>query len=152
AEVGRVARRYVPDGELVDVPFYDLDGKISATHTALGRELPASALYEATFYADRTYAQIDILEHIRSPVVNGAPRRAFSLIEVKATNRLKPEHIRDVALQVHVARQSGLTIERAEVMHLNPECLYPDLSNLFVRDDVTALMEGALLQVPDELA
>lgn len=151
-EVGRLARRYVPPGELIDAPFWDLDGKISATYAALGRELPAPTLYEATFCADRTYAQVDILEHIRSPVLHGQPLRTFSLIEVKATNRLKPEHIKDVALQVHVARSSGVVIERAEVMHLNPECQYPDLGNLFVRDDVTALVEGALLDIPGEIA
>src|SRR5205823_3857080 len=47
---------------------------------------------------------------------------------------------------------AGLQVERAEVMHLNPECRHPDLSNLFVREDVTALVEGALIGVPDELA
>jgi predicted RecB family nuclease len=36
-------------------------------------------------------------------------------------------------------------------MHLNPECRYPDLSNLFVREDVTALVEGALVGLPEEL-
>src|SRR2546422_391608 len=37
-------------------------------------------------------------------------------------------------------------------MHLNSQCHYPDLSNLFVREDVTALVEAALIGVPDELA
>src|SRR2546422_2129806 len=37
-------------------------------------------------------------------------------------------------------------------MHLNSQCRYPDLSNLFVREDVTALVEAALIGVPDELA
>jgi len=27
-------------------------------------------------------------------------------------------------------------------MHLNSQCRYPDLSNLFVREDVTALVEA----------
>ena len=74
------------------------------------------------------------------------------MIEVKASNSRKPEHLPDAAVQVHVLRGSGLQVERAEVMHLNPECRYPDLSNLFVREDVTALVEGALIGVRDELA
>jgi hypothetical protein len=37
-------------------------------------------------------------------------------------------------------------------MHLNGECRYPDLSNLFVREDMTPLVEAALIGVPDELA
>src|SRR5260370_688702 len=64
----------------------------------------------------------------------------------------KPEHVPDAAVQVHVLRRSGLPVERVEVMHLNPQCRYPDLSNLFVREDVTAVVEGVLIGVPDELA
>src|SRR5438094_5341965 len=78
--------------------------------------------------------------------------RGHTVIEVKASNSRKPEHLPDAAVQVHVLRGAGLQVERAEVMHLNPECRHPDLSNLFVREDVTALVEGALIGVPDELA
>lgn len=143
AEVGRVARAYVPGGELIDLPFYQYDNKVAATGAALARE-PA-AIYEATFLADDTYALVDILE--RRPNGDG-----YGVIEVKATNSVKQEHIPDVAVQVHVLRRSGLKVEHAEVMHLNPECRYPDLGNLFVREDVTAPVEGFLLNVPDELA
>jgi len=141
AEVGRVARGYVPGGELIDLPFYQYDNKVAATRDALRRDPPA--IYEATFLADDTYAQVDILEH-----GDGGHR----LIEVKATNSLKIEHIPDVAIQVHVLRKSGLPVTGADVMHLNPDCRYPDLDNLFVREDVTGLVEGYLLGVPDEVA
>jgi predicted RecB family nuclease len=141
-QVGRVARDHVPAGELIDLPFYQLDNKVAATAAALRRDAPA--IYEATFFADETYAQIDILERRR-------PADGWCVIEVKASNSRKPEHLPDVAVQVHVARRSGLPIGRSEVMHLNRECRFPDLSNLFVREDVTALVEGALLGVPDEL-
>ncbi len=139
-EVGERARAYVPGGELIDLPYYQYDNKVAATRELLQRK-PA-AIYEAWFLGDETYAGVDILEH--------GPR-GYGVIEVKATNRLKPEHIPDVAVQVHVLRRSGLPVERAELMHLNPECRYPDLSNLFVREDVTAVVEGVLLGVPDEL-
>src|ERR1051325_4037946 len=42
--------------------------------------------------------------------------------------------------------------ERAAGMHFNPGCRHPDLGNLFVREDVTAVVEGALLGIPDEIA
>jgi hypothetical protein len=140
-EVGRRARSYVPGGELVDVPFYQYDNKVATTRAVLAREPPV--VYEAWFLADETYAGVDILE--RHP-------RGFGVIEVKASNSLKPEHLPDVAVQVHVLRGAGLPVERAEVMHLNPECRHPDLSNLFMREDVTALIEGVLVGVPAELA
>src|SRR5947209_1822460 len=141
AEVDQRARGYVPGGELIDLPFYEYDNKVAATRDAIRHDPPV--LYQPWFLADETYAGVDILT--RGP-------RGYDVIEVKAANRLKPEHIPDVAVQVHVLRRSGLAVERAEVMHLNPECRYPDLSNLFIREDVTALVEGALIGVPDELA
>ncbi len=140
-EVGERARGHVPGGELIDLPFYQYDNKVAATREALQRELPA--IYEAWFLADETYVGVDILERTS---------RGYGVIEVKASNSRKPEHLPDAAVQVHVLRRSGLQVERAEVMHLNSECRYPDLSNLFVREDVTALVEGALIGVPDELA
>src|SRR5712692_4367003 len=140
-EVGERARQYVPGGALIDLPFYQYDNKVAATRAALERQLPA--LYEAWFLADNTYVGVDILERTA---------RGYGVIEVKASNSRKAEHLPDAAVQVHVLRRSGLQVERAEVMHLNSECRYPDLSNLFVREDVTPLVEGALIGVPDELA
>src|SRR5437660_7001995 len=140
-EVGERARGYVPGGELIDVPFYQYDDKVAATRAALQRGVPA--IYEAWFLADETYVGVDILERTS---------RGYGVIEVKASNSRKPEHLPDAAVQVHVVRQCGVPVERAEVMHLNPECRHPDLSNLFVREDVTAAVEGVLLGVPDEIA
>ena len=139
-EVGERARGHVPGGELIDLPFYQYDNKVTATREALRRGRPA--IYEAWFLADDTYVGVDILERTS---------RGYTVIEVKASNSRKPEHLPDAAVQVHVLRGSGLQVERAEVMHLNPHCRYPDLSNLFVREDVTALVEAALIGVPDEL-
>jgi len=140
-EVGERARGHVPGGELIDLPFYQYDNKVTATREALKRGRPA--IYEASFLAHDTYVGVDILERTS---------RGYTVIEVKASNSRKPEHLPDAAVQVHVLRGAGLQVERAEVMHLNPECRYPDLSNLFIREDVTALVEGALIGVPDELA
>ncbi len=139
-EVGERARGHVPGGELIDVPFYQYDNKVAATREALKRDLPA--IYEAWFLADETYVGVDILERTS---------RGYTVIEVKASNSRKPEHLPDATVQVHVLRRAGLQVERAEVMHLNPQCRHPDLSNLFVREDVTPLVEAALIGVPDEL-
>jgi hypothetical protein len=140
-EVGERAQGHVPGGELIDLPSYQYDNKVAATREALNRDLPA--IYEAWFLADETYVGVDILERTS---------RGHTVIEVKASNSRKPEHLPDATVQVHVLRRAGLQIERAEVMHLNPECRFPDLTNLFIREDVTALVEAALIGVPDELA
>jgi hypothetical protein len=146
--VGRTARQYIGDGsgELIDLPVYHLESRVAATTEALrrGARRPPQPLFEAGFVADSTYAQIDVLEPIRETTAGPA----FSVIEVKAANRVKQEHIFDVAVQVHVARKTGLRIERAEVMHLNAQCRFPDLGNLFVREDVTSVVEGVLFEIP----
>jgi len=86
---------------------------------------------------------VDILER-------EGPR--YTVVEVKSSTKVKPEHIGDVAVQVHVLRQAGVNVTRAEVMHLNSECTHPDLTNLFVREDVTPKVEIYLLDLPVELA
>ena len=139
--VGKAARRYVPGGELVGFRHHEVDLKIAATQTALGGTTPA--IYEAAFAADDAYGVVDILE--RTP-------RGFTLIEVKSSTDVKPEHIPDVGMQTYLLRQNGIRVERAEVMHLNRACRYPDLSNLFTRRDVTPQVEGFLPDVPNRIA
>jgi predicted RecB family nuclease len=139
--VGEAARTYVPSGELIGFRHYEIDRKVAATQTALGGATPA--IYEAALATDDAYAVVDILER---------RERGFGLIEVKSTTDVKSEHIPDVGVQTYILRHSGITVERAEVMHLNRECRYPDLSNLFVRRDVTPLVEAFLPEVPDAIA
>jgi predicted RecB family nuclease len=104
----------------------------------VARNYVPGASYEASFVTDEANVVVDILQE---PVV----------IEVKATNSLKKEHIPDVAVQVHVLRQAGLPVPRAEVMHLNPKCRFPNLDDLFVREDVTEKVDLFLPVVPGEI-
>src|SRR5438552_1720525 len=86
AELDQRARGYVPGGELIDLPFYEFDNKVAATRDAIRHDPPV--LYQPWLLADETYAGVDILT--RGP-------RGYDVIEVKAANRLKPEHVPDVA-------------------------------------------------------
>lgn len=138
--VGERARTLFPGGVLIDLPFEQKRDRIEATRLAL--ENGARILYEGSFQAGGAYASVDILERTDE---------GFIVIEVKSSTRVKIEYINDVALQVYALRRSGLPVIRAEVMHLNRECVYPDLSNLFVREDVTAQVEAVLLGVPEKL-
>ncbi len=135
--VGELARSYVPGGHLVDVPPDRIQEKIEATHSALAAG--ASVVYEASFFAERVFAAVDILQRRRAD---------YCLIEVKSSTRVKPEHIPDAAIQVYVLRQAGLPVRSAELMHLNRECVFPDLSNLFTREEVTDDVEALLPGVP----
>lgn len=139
--VGEAARTYVPGGQLVDLPHYAFGERVSMTRKLLDQKVPA--IYEASFFADDVYAAIDILERERDE---------FHLIEVKSSTRLKDEHLPDVAIQLHVLRRSGLEVARAEVMHLNRECAYPHLDDLFARQDVTSDAEALQAGLPDLIA
>ena len=138
--VGARAREFVPGGVLIDEPPGDFARRLAATRRAL--EAGAGVIYEAAFSAGQVFAAVDILE--RTP-------GGWDLTEVKSSTSVKDQHVPDVALQVHVLRRAGLSVERAYVMHLNPECAFPDLSRLFVREDVTAEAEGLLPMVEREV-
>jgi len=140
SEVGRIARDRVPGGVLIDFPYHALAERVAATKIAVGTGTPA--IYEASFIADDTFAAVDILERVPG---------GWALVEVKSTTRPKPEHLPDIALQLHVLRKSGLPVVRAELMHLNRACVFPDLSDLFTRLDVTAAVEPLLAGVPAEI-
>jgi hypothetical protein len=143
--VGALARTYVPGGVLIDLPHDAYEQRLEATRRALAQGAPA--VYEAAFRADGVFVSVDILER------QGPERlRGFCLTEVKSTTSVKEQHLPDVAVQAHVLRRSGVEVARMEVMHLNRACAYPDLSNLFVRADVTEPVEARLAAVPGEIA
>ena len=139
--VGDRARSYVPGGRLIDLPFDRKRDRAEATTRALAEG--ARVLYEGSFLADGAYAAVDILERAGDD---------FCMVEVKSTTKVKEEHIPDAAVQVHVLRRAGLAVKRAEVMHLNRDCVHPDLSNLFARDDVTPQVESLLPAIPGQIA
>jgi len=141
SRVGEVARRYVPGGVTIDLPYNAYAARLAATRRAL--ESSAPAVYEASFRADGVFVAVDILER---------DGRGVRLVEVKSSTGVKDQHIPDVAVQAHVLRRCGLALVGAEVMHLNRECVYPDLANLFVRVDVTEAVGAIADQVPGWIA
>ena len=139
--VGELAQRQVPGGVLLDLPHYALAERVAATARALAEG--ATAVYEASFEAGGGFVSVDILER---------DGNGFVLTEVKSTLDVKVSHLPDVAMQAHVLSSAGLDVTRVEVMHLNRECRHPDLSNLFVRDDVTTAMQAELAALPAHVA
>ena len=138
--VGEVAREYVPGGVLIDRPYDDYEGRLADTQLAI--EAGAQVIYEASFVADSVFVAVDIL--VREPL-------GWRVIEVKSATKLKNQYLPDAAIQVHVVRQAGLPVTGAEVMVLNRACTYPDLSDLFVRYDVTALVEDLITVIPVQI-
>ena len=138
--VGLAAQERVPGGILIDFPHHAYAEKIMATRSAI--ESGAPAIYEASVVAADTFVAVDILERVPE---------GWRLIEVKSTTQVKDQHIPDIAIQLHVLRESGLRVERAELMHLNRDCAFPHLDNLFIREDVTGRAEALLAGIPAEI-
>lgn len=132
--VGELARDQVPGGVLIDLPFYRFQQKAEATRAAI--DGGAEVIYEASFLVDGLFAAVDILEH--------GPG-GWVLAEVKSNVEIKPPHIPDAAFQTYLVEAAGLPVARTELMHLNRDCVFPDLDNLFTREDVT---EGVKVLVP----
>jgi uncharacterized protein DUF2779 len=140
-QVGELARTRYPGGVLIERSNTARSERVAATKAVLKSAAPA--VFEATFIADDTYVAIDVLEKRG----NG-----HHLIEVKASNSQKEEHVPDVAVQAYIAAACGVEVNGAEVMHLNKEFRHPDVGDLFARTDVTEAVAQFLPNVPDELA
>ena len=140
--VGELARAHVPGGHLIDFPYTESEKRIEATRAAIADG--ARTIYEAAFRQDDVFVAVDIL-HRKSA------RRGWTLTEVKSTTKVKDEHVPDAAVQMHVLQRAGLPITRVEVMHLNRECRFPDLTDLFTRSDVTDEVTDYLPSVAPEV-
>jgi hypothetical protein len=141
AQVGAAARGYVPNGTLILAAATDHARKLEETARAL--DAGAQVIYEATFEHQGVIASIDILERTST---------GFRIAEVKSTTEPKEEHIPDVAIQAWVVQGAGQAVAGSHVMHLNRECRAPDLSNLFVRADLSAKVAEFSPGIPAQLA
>ena len=138
--VGELARERFPGGRLVEAPFYDLPGSVRETSGLVDRaDLPH--IYEAAFETDDTHVKVDVL----SRVADGS----WHLIEVKSSSSVKDEHVTDAAIQWHVTEGAGLSVTTCSLMHLNRECRFPDLSDLFTIEEISERARGVRARVPE---
>jgi hypothetical protein len=78
-----------------------------------------------------------------------------TLVEVKASTSVKPEHLADVAYQTLVLRQCKLPIERVMLAHVDNRFVLArprDYAGLIVEQDVTNEVEEALPQIAESAA
>jgi len=140
AQVGALARDRFRGGVLVDLPYYATDERLKLTRKLLDDGAPT--IFEASFMADNTYVAVDVLNRQAG---------GFHMTEVKSSSSQKEEHLADAAVQVHVLNRSGIDVRGVDIMYLNKECHFPDLTNLFERTDVTAEVQPLLGKVGWEI-
>jgi hypothetical protein len=108
----------------------DLPGYESAKRTQEFIEQGIETIYEATFIYNKTLVAVDLLTKIDGE---------WHLFEVKSTNSVKEQHIKDVAVQYYVITGSGLPLKDASVMHMNRDYVRHgelDIQNLFTYQSV----------------
>ncbi len=127
--VGEKARERFHGGILVDNKPWDFVGSLKKTRELISSG--AQVLYEAAFEYNGCYARADIIQ--LSP-----DTKRWKIFEVKSSTKIKNEHLDDVGLQAWIVAKSGFPIEQINILHINPECTFPNLDNLFTAVDVTS--------------
>lgn len=136
--VGNLARGLFPDGVAGwSHPFDDVEAAAAHTRACLANRPPA--VFEATFASpEGLSARVDILARTG---------RGWRLIEVKSSTSVKPEHLPDVAFQLHVLRTCGIEVEAVELLQPNREYVRRgelDLPAFFTSTNLTADAEARL--------
>ncbi|MGB1032472.1 MAG: hypothetical protein ACPGWM_07645, partial [Flavobacteriales bacterium] len=122
SQVGDIARTYFEGGVMV---YSELKGtereqeQLQQTQALLNSDVPY--IYEATFLWEGVIVRIDILER---------NERTWNIYEVKASTSVKRMHSFDLAVQVFIARKSGLVIRKASIMLVNNKYVLGDSFNV----------------------
>lgn len=129
-QVQEAARKAFPGGQLIS--FLDPDTAVEDTKHAIVSGV--LTLFEGAFRYNGVLIRTDILT--RNTIDS-----QWDLYEVKATSynnitkEQREEYQNDIAIQVWVLKKIGFDIGRINLTHLNSECRFPDLHNLFTHED-----------------
>ena len=137
-EVGECARTLFRGGRLISARSL----AESAEQTQIAIRDGVSCIFEATFIFENTWVKCDILQRDGD---------SWNLIEVKMSTSVKEEYLPDLAIQKYVLTACGIPISKTQLMHINNECTYPDLSDLFITEDVTDRVDLLMDDMPNTI-
>lgn len=119
--VGKLARQLFPGGVTIESEAWEQDEAEELTRQAMGEGAPA--IFEAGLGFGSFIARVDILKR--------GEKEGWDLLEVKSSlvpeqgRPLKEEHIQDVAFQWWVAKNAGVKVNRAGLVLLRRDYIYP---------------------------
>ncbi|MBI1823790.1 MAG: DUF2779 domain-containing protein [Nitrospirae bacterium] len=142
-EIGEEARKRFPGGVLVDTPYYALEEALEKTDELIAQGV--NVLYEPSFFFNGLQVRVDIL-HRKTPT------SPWEIIEVKSSTSVKDENRIDLAVQYYVLKKSGLDVQTGSLMFINNQCVYPNLKNLFIIEDLTAELEPLFPMIEENLS
>lgn len=111
---GELARQLLGPGELVDCGF-DVAAAVDQTNALLGAAKPPRHIFEAALSHENVVVRVDALRRVG---------KAFELIEVKSSTRVKEYFLDDCAVQTWVARGAGITPRRTQLALVDREFVY----------------------------
>ncbi len=102
-------------------------------------------LFEPAFRYEGVFVRTDAL--IRHDQGDNEP--TYTMVEVKAASNVKPQYIRDSAIQIWVLRGTGLNVTRVELGYVNTHFIYEGHSytGLLKRDNITNQVENELVRI-----
>ena len=137
-EVGERARDLFPKGILINA----VSPTESVERTEVAIRNGVSCIFEASFIFENTWVRCDILQKDAD---------SWKLIEVKSSTSVKAEYLSDLAIQKYILTGCGIPISETHLMHINNKCTYPDLSDLFIIEDVTDRVDLLMSDVPNTI-
>ena len=137
-EIKTLAHSQFPEGVHIDAENPDV--AVRQTKSAMRRG--ESCLFDAAFHSNGAFVRPDILQK---------DKKGWRIIEMRASKKIKKEYLLKLALQKYILDTSDIPISATQLMLLNEACVYPDLSNLFVFEDVTDKVNLLKQGVPDYL-
>ncbi len=140
--VGELATEEFPDGVLIEADYLNIPEAIKQTKKALDNS--TDVIFEGCFIYENVLVRPDII--LRNDL------GSWNMIEVKSSTDVKEVNIHDVAVQTWVLQGCGLEMKRVFLKHINRDCVYPDLTNLFRTEDITEPVNAVLTSVPKKLS
>lgn len=141
-EVGEKARSLFPNGKLVNRKPWEIEECKEDTQQLINSG--ANTIYEATFGNEQFHCQVDILHRESS-------KENWNIFEVKSGVDPKVEYILDLSIQCWIMNAAGIKWDRANLVFLNRDCRFPDLSNLFLIKDVTDAVNDILEDLDEDI-
>jgi len=130
--------------------FIEYNGGSFSRALAQTRQLMTSMFRAPIFEATLRHEGVLVREDVLLPVDDNG-EDSWRMVEVKASTRIKPEHIHDCAVQAWVHLGAGYSLSRIGLAHVNNQFLYPGDGNyqgLFSEHDLTGQVFELLPSVP----
>jgi hypothetical protein len=127
--------------------FIDYRGGSFANALARTAYLMTSMFRSPVYEATLQHGGVLVREDILLPEEDDS----WHIVEVKASTKLKPEHVNDCAVQAWVHTESGYDLSRISLAHINNRFVYQgdgDYNGLLIENDLTGQVFELMSSVP----